>query len=149
MRWRRTRATRCGPASSTAQHAAVVARRLMADDVFSGFGLRTLATGMGRYDPVSYHNGSVWPHDTAITAVGLARNGFHKDALRLVEGLVAASSDEDGRLPELFSGLSRRDVDSPGAVPDQLLTAGLGRRVPGCCWCGSWPGSSPSCTSVG
>ncbi len=112
------------------QHAAVVARRLMSDDMFSGFGLRTLATGMGRYDPVSYHNGSVWPHDTAIIAVGLARNGFHKDALRLVEGLVAASSDEDGRLPELFSGLSRRDVDSPVPYPTscspQAWAAGAG-----------------------
>jgi glycogen debranching enzyme len=112
------------------EHSAVVARRLMSDDMFSGFGLRTLATGMGRYDPVSYHNGSVWPHDTAITAVGLARNGFHKDALRLVEGLVAASSDEDGRLPELFSGLSRRDVDSPVPYPTscspQAWAAGAG-----------------------
>jgi glycogen debranching enzyme len=112
------------------EHAAVVARRLMSDDIFSGFGLRTLATGMGRYDPVSYHNGSVWPHDTAITAVGLARNGFHKDALRLVEGLVAASSYEDGRLPELFSGLSRRAVDSPVPYPTscspQAWAAGAG-----------------------
>jgi glycogen debranching enzyme len=98
-------------------HAEVVARRLLEDDMFSGFGLRTLGTGMGRYDPVSYHNGSVWPHDSAIVAAGLARSGFNPEATKLIEGLVAASAEEDGRLPELFSGLARRDVDCPVPYP--------------------------------
>ncbi len=98
-------------------HAQIVARRLLEDDMFTGFGIRTLASGMGRYDPVSYHNGSVWPHDTAIAAAGLAREGFTEEANRLIEGLVAASAEEDGRLPELFSGLARKDVDCPVPYP--------------------------------
>src|SRR5690606_32276742 len=98
-------------------HAEIVARRLLEDDMFTGFGLRTLGSGMGRYDPVSYHNGSVWPHDSAIAAAGLARSGFRPEASRLIEGRVAASAEEDGRLPELFSGLARKDVDCPVPYP--------------------------------
>ena len=90
------------------QHAAVVARRLMSDDMFSGFGLRTLATGMGRYDPVSYHNGSVWPHDTAIALA--ARPGPQRIPQGRPPRLAGGAGGGVVRrgwppLPELFSGL--------------------------------------------
>jgi glycogen debranching enzyme len=66
---------------------------------------------------MSYHCGSVWPHDTAIVASGLARYGFHKEAARLTTGLVRAASANGGRLPELLCGLSRTDVPRPVPYP--------------------------------
>jgi glycogen debranching enzyme len=94
-----------------------VARKLLSDEMFSGFGVRTLASNMGGYNPVSYHCGSVWPHDTAIIASGLARYGFEEGAQRLVLSLLDAACFESGRLPELFSGLSRAVLGIPVAYP--------------------------------
>jgi glycogen debranching enzyme len=97
--------------------AARVADHLLAPEVFSGWGVRTLATTMGGYNPISYHCGSVWPHDTAIVAAGLARYGFRGHAERLVMGLLDASLSMGGRLPELFSGLDRVELPAPVAYP--------------------------------
>lgn len=85
---------------------------------FSGWGVRTIAAGEARYNPMSYHNGSVWPHDNALIAMGLARYG-HKDAvLKLFQGLIdAATYDEFRRLPELFCGFSRRRKRGPTSYP--------------------------------
>ncbi|TMK63020.1 MAG: hypothetical protein E6G60_08705 [Actinobacteria bacterium] len=90
-------------------HAEVVAGHLLSDDLFTGWGIRTLAASMAGYNPISYHNGSVWPHDTAITVAGLMRYGYVDEALRVVEGLLAAGGFFAGRLPELFAGLSREE----------------------------------------
>jgi glycogen debranching enzyme len=95
--------------------AAAVAERLMAPDMFTGFGVRTLSSEMGVYNPVSYHNGSVWPHDNALIAAGLMRYGFVAEAQRIMMGLVETAEGFGGRLPELFSGLPRSDF--PGPVP--------------------------------
>jgi glycogen debranching enzyme len=97
--------------------AAQVAAHLSSDAMRSGWGLRTLATPMARYDPLSYHNGSVWPHDTAIAAAGLMRYGFVREATLLIEELLDAADLNDGRLPELYAGLSRGDVSVPVAYP--------------------------------
>jgi glycogen debranching enzyme len=97
--------------------APVVARRLLAPEMFSGWGIRTLASTMGGYNPVSYHCGSVWPHDTAVVAAGLSRYGFAEAAQRLVVALLDAAVAQGGRLPELFSGLSRDTVGVPVAYP--------------------------------
>jgi len=97
--------------------AAVVAERLVSPELFSGWGVRTLATSMGGYNPISYHCGSVWPHDTAIVASGLARYGFVEQAQRLVSGLFDAAVAFGGRPPELFSGLGRDELPSPVAYP--------------------------------
>jgi glycogen debranching enzyme len=97
------------------EHAAAVARWLTDPHMASGWGLRTLSTSMARYDPLSYHNGSVWPHDTAIAVAGLRRAGFPAEALWLAEQLLAAAVALGGRLPELFSGLTPADL--PGPVP--------------------------------
>lgn len=82
----------------------LVAERLMSPEMFSGWGVRTLATDMGTYNPASYHNGSVWPHDNAIIAAGLMRYGFVEEAQRIATALLEAADYSDGRLPELFAG---------------------------------------------
>ncbi len=97
--------------------AARIADHLLSPELFSGWGVRTLATSMGGYNPISYHCGSVWPHDTAIVAAGLARYGFHRHAERLVMGLLDASLSMGGRLPELFSGLERSEFPAPVGYP--------------------------------
>ncbi|RPI08067.1 MAG: amylo-alpha-1,6-glucosidase, partial [Actinobacteria bacterium] len=97
--------------------AAMIAARLVSDDLFSGWGIRTLATSMAAYNPVSYHNGSVWPHDNAICAAGLARYGFIDEAHRVIGAQLAVAAHERGRLPELFAGFDRRELESPAAYP--------------------------------
>lgn len=85
-----------------------VAARLHADDMFSGYGVRTLSATHVAYNPLSYQRGSVWPHDNALLAAGLARYGLFAEAERVMSGILdAAASFEDHRLPELFSGLPR------------------------------------------
>jgi glycogen debranching enzyme len=85
--------------------------------MFSGFGVRTLATSMSAYNPMSYHNGSVWPHDSAICAAGLMRYGFVEEAQRIALALLAASTNFGGRLPELFCGFDRAEYRAPVVYP--------------------------------
>jgi len=95
-----------------------VARRMAREDLSSGWGIRTLAAGQARYNPMSYHNGSVWPHDNAIIASGLARYGFKEQAIEILSGLFDASLFlELYRLPELFCGFARRPGAGPTAYP--------------------------------
>jgi glycogen debranching enzyme len=85
-----------------------VAERLMAPDMFSGWGVRTLSSSSPAYNPMSYHNGSVWPHDNAIAAAGLKRYGFDAATNRIASGLFdVASGARDFRLPELLCGFQR------------------------------------------
>ncbi|MCX7622064.1 MAG: hypothetical protein N2037_14630, partial [Acidimicrobiales bacterium] len=100
-----------------ADKAAVVAEVLLSEEMFSGWGIRTLATSMARYDPVSYHNGSVWPHDSAICAAGLIRYGHIDAAHRLIDGLLDAADVMGGRLPELFAGFDRAHLGVPADYP--------------------------------
>jgi glycogen debranching enzyme len=97
--------------------AASVAQHLTSRPMFSGFGIRTLATGMGAYNPMSYHNGSVWPHDNAICAAGLMRYGFVPQAQQVATGILEAADKFGGRLPELFCGFDRSDFAAPVAYP--------------------------------
>jgi glycogen debranching enzyme len=91
-----------------ADKAAMVAERLMAADMFSGWGIRTLSASSPAYNPMSYHNGSIWPHDNAIAAAGLKRYGFDAATNRIAAGLFdVASGARDFRLPELFCGFQR------------------------------------------
>lgn len=85
--------------------------------MFSGWGIRTLASSMGRYNPVSYHNGSVWPHDSAICAAGLVRYGFLEEAEAVTVGLFQAAETFGGRLPELFCGFDRAAFPVPVPYP--------------------------------
>jgi glycogen debranching enzyme len=95
--------------------AAEVARHLMSPEMFSGWGIRTLATTMGAYNPVSYHNGSVWPHDNALIAGGLMRYGYIDEAQRVASAVLDTAAAYHGRLPELLCGFDRSDF--PGPVP--------------------------------
>jgi glycogen debranching enzyme len=97
--------------------AARVVEALMSEDMFTGWGLRTLSASSGGYNPISYHCGSVWPHDTAIVAAGLARYGYDAEAQRVIFGLLDAAVAESGRLPELFSGLARSELSTPVGYP--------------------------------
>lgn len=90
---------------------------VMEPEMWSGWGVRTLATSMAAYDPLSYHNGSVWPHDTAILIAGAARYGRWDVVDVLSDGLLDASTYFGGRLPELFSGVGRDVVPVPVAYP--------------------------------
>ena len=97
--------------------APLVAARLLSDDMFSGFGIRTLAESMTGYNPISYHNGSVWPHDNAMVAAGLMRYGFVEEAHRVILACLDAAGGQGHRLPELFGGLSRKNVAFPVPYP--------------------------------
>lgn len=100
------------------QRARRVAAGLMSSSFYCGWGIRTIAAGEARYNPMSYHNGSVWPHDNALIAMGLARYGLNAEALRIFDGLFAAATDMDlRRLPELFCGLARRPGRGPTLYP--------------------------------
>ena len=122
------------------ERAEAVAATLMTSSSFSGWGVRTLAAGEARFNPMSYHNGSVWPHDNAVVALGLARYGFRAEAARIFEGLFRASVYFDlRRIPELFCGFARQRNRGPvgypvacapqawaAAAPLALLQASLG-----------------------
>jgi len=96
----------------------LVAKTLLSSDFCTGWGIRTLASGEARYNPLSYHNGSVWPHDNAIVASGIARYGFKDLAGKIMLGLLDVSSQvELHRLPELFCGLNRRPGEGPTLYP--------------------------------
>ena len=100
------------------ERAADVARAMMGPASFSGWGVRTLFEGEARYNPMSYHNGSVWPHDTSIFAMGLARYGFREEACALFSGMMAAARGlELERLPELFCGFARPEGGAPVLYP--------------------------------
>ncbi|MDA8218039.1 MAG: trehalase family glycosidase [Dehalococcoidales bacterium] len=99
--------------------AEAVVQRLMAPDLFSGWGIRTLSTYMRRYNPISYHNGSVWPHDNSLIAAGLLRHGFRQEAARVAQSIMEASAHfPEHRLPELFAGYPRRAGGFPINYPD-------------------------------
>jgi glycogen debranching enzyme len=98
--------------------AAVIAEQLLRPQFFSGWGIRTVACGEPRYNPMSYHNGSVWPHDNALIALGFARYGLRRSVERVFKGLFdAASYMELRRLPELFCGFHRARSRGPTLYP--------------------------------
>ncbi|HEY1752390.1 MAG TPA: glycogen debranching N-terminal domain-containing protein [Caulobacteraceae bacterium] len=94
-----------------------VTRRLMSDAFNCGWGLRTLADGQARFNPMSYHNGSVWPHDTSLCVAGMARYGERRGAARLMADLFRASQTFGLRMPELLCGFQRRAGEPPIAYP--------------------------------
>ncbi|MFN2426744.1 MAG: glycogen debranching N-terminal domain-containing protein [Candidatus Binatia bacterium] len=122
-----------------------IVTRLMAPDSFSGWGVRTVAEGEARYNPMSYHNGSVWPHDNAVIGRGLARYGYRTEVAVLFESMLRASTFFDHhRMPELFCGFASRSGEGPtlypvacapqawaAASPYLLLSSCLGMSVTG------------------
>jgi glycogen debranching enzyme len=100
-----------------ADKAELVAKRLLSRDMFTGWGVRTLATSMAGYNPISYHCGSVWPHDNAIIAAGLMRYGFVREAQKVIMSMLDAAVLQGGRLPELFSGMDRFELPMVVSYP--------------------------------
>jgi glycogen debranching enzyme len=94
-----------------------VARHLMGERMFSGWGIRTMAAGEGGYNPIEYHNGTVWPHDTALIAAGLARYGYREEAGRIAVALIEAAGYFRYRLPEVFAGYPREQTKFPVEYP--------------------------------
>lgn len=97
--------------------APAVAAMLLSDEMFSGWGVRTMGSDMGAYDPLAYHNGAVWPHDNAIVAAGLMRYGFVEEAQRVVAAVVDAGTAFGGHLPEIYGGQPRGDSECPVEYP--------------------------------
>jgi glycogen debranching enzyme len=105
-------------AIASTQRARRVVETLMNDDSFTGWGIRTVASNEARYNPLSYHNGSIWPHDNSIVANGMAKYGSKKMAGQVLLALLDLSSEvELRRLPELFCGLKRRPGEGPTLYP--------------------------------
>ena len=94
---------------------------LMSPRMFSGWGIRTMAVGEGGYNPIEYHNGTVWPHDNSFIAAGLARYGFRQDAATIIAALFEASWFFDARLPEVFSGFDRGNTRYPVQYPTACI----------------------------
>jgi glycogen debranching enzyme len=122
------------------ERARLVANGLLSPPFFSGWGIRTVARGQVRYNPMSYHNGSVWPHDNALIATGFARYGLKRSVGQVMQGLFEAATYMDlRRLPELFCGFQRERRRGPtlypvacapqawaSAAPFSLIEAALG-----------------------
>jgi glycogen debranching enzyme len=128
----------------TLQHATDVCSQLLSDGFCGGWGIRTLLEGEARYNPMSYHNGSIWPHDTAICAAGIARYAGRPHLVKIVADLFEAANQFSMRLPELYCGFSRDATQGPVPYPVaclpqawasgslfMLLQATLGIRIDG------------------
>ena len=100
-----------------AERRAAVADALLGDRLWSGWGVRTMAHGEGGYNPLVYHNGTVWPHDNSLVAWGLARCGRRRDAERITYTMIEAATFFDYRLPEVFAGFSRGQTQFPVVYP--------------------------------
>jgi len=103
---------------ATPERATRIATRLLDEDFFCGWGIRTIPAGESRYNPMAYHNGSVWPHDNALIAAGMARYGMTDKAMQVFNGLREVSLYMDQhRMPELFCGFEKRPDEGPTLYP--------------------------------
>jgi len=94
-----------------------VVDQLLSESLWSGWGIRTMASDEAAYNPISYHNGTVWPHDSSLTAWGLARHGYPEAARRVARALIEAAAHFDWSLPEVFAGYARDETPFPIAYP--------------------------------
>ncbi len=94
-----------------------VVDQLLSEDLWTGWGIRTMASDAAAFNPISYHNGTVWPHDTSLAAWGLARHGYPAEARRIGRALIEAAAHFDWSLPEVFAGYARTETPFPIAYP--------------------------------
>jgi glycogen debranching enzyme len=94
-----------------------IADALLGDELWSGWGVRTMSSGDVGFNPISYHNGSVWPHDNSLIAAGLAREGRRDEALQIVQRIIGVGRQFDHQLPEVFAGFRRDETSFPIAYP--------------------------------
>jgi glycogen debranching enzyme len=103
---------------ATSERAALIAKQLLGESMFSGWGIRTLSTQEHRYNPMSYHNGSIWPHDNAMIAQGLSRYDLMNETIQVLAAIFDSTEHmENHRLPELFCGFERKKGKSPTMYP--------------------------------
>jgi glycogen debranching enzyme len=102
------------------RRAGVVVGRLLREDMFSGWGVRTMSERDRGYNPLVYHCGTVWPHDNAIIAEGMRRYGYRDEAARLCSALIDAAEEFDNQLPEVFAGFRRDETSAPVEYPGAL-----------------------------
>ncbi|MGW6014566.1 amylo-alpha-1,6-glucosidase [Streptomyces sp. NPDC055210] len=112
------------------EYGELVGRRLLEPDFFSGWGVRTVASGQPAYHPLSYHRGSVWPHDNALIALGLARYGLHDEARAVAHGLVDAAAVAGHRLPEVLAGYGRGTHAEPVPYPHACVRESRSAAAP-------------------
>ncbi|WP_329339470.1 aminotransferase [Streptomyces sp. NBC_00663] len=112
------------------EYGEMVGRRLLEPDFFSGWGVRTLAAGQPAYHPLSYHRGSVWPHDNALITLGLARYGLHDEARSVAHGLVDAATAAGHRLPEVIAGYGRDTHREPVPYPHACVREARSAAAP-------------------
>ncbi|KND29621.1 amylo-alpha-1,6-glucosidase [Streptomyces acidiscabies] len=112
------------------EYGEVVGRRLLEPDFFSGWGVRTLAAGQAAYHPLSYHRGSVWPHDNALITLGLARYGLHDEARTVAHALVDAATATGHRLPEVLAGYGRDTQGVPVPYPHACVRESRSAATP-------------------
>ncbi|MFD7435773.1 glycogen debranching N-terminal domain-containing protein [Streptomyces sp. NPDC059861] len=112
------------------EYGETVGRRLLEPDFFSGWGVRTLAAGQPAYHPLSYHRGSVWPHDNALIALGLARYGLHDEARTVAHALVDAATATGHRLPEVVAGYGRDTHAEPVPYPHACVRESRAAAAP-------------------
>jgi glycogen debranching enzyme len=99
------------------ERVAAVVDQLLSEELWTGWGIRTMASDAAAFNPISYHNGTVWPHDTALAAWGLARHGYVAEARRIGRALIEAAAHFDWSLPEVFAGYARDETPFPIAYP--------------------------------
>lgn len=112
------------------EYGEAVGRRLLEPDFFSGWGVRTVASGQPAYHPLSYHRGSVWPHDNALIALGLARYGLHDEARTVAHGMVEAATATGHRLPEVLAGYGRDTHREPVPYPHACVRESRSAAAP-------------------
>ena len=118
-RARRTWATSSGAGSCLRRRSARIVDQLLSEELWTGWGIRTMASDAAAFNPISYHNGTVWPHDTALAAWGLARHGHVAEARRIGRALIEAAAHFDWSLPEVFAGYARDETPVPHRVSDR------------------------------
>lgn len=129
------------------ERARAIADRMLEPDLFSGFGIRTLSTRMAAFNPVSYHNGSVWPHDNALAVAGLARYGLSEHAGRVIAAQLDVAEAIGDRLPELFAGFARDDLPVPAPYPSSCSPQAWAAASP-LLWLRSVLGFEPSSGAI-
>ena len=113
----RTWAISCGAGSCSRERVGAVVDQLLSEELWTGWGIRTMASDAAAFNPISYHNGTVWPHDSALAAWGLARHGYVAEARRVGRALIEAAAHFDWSLPEVFAGYARAETPFPIAYP--------------------------------
>ena len=112
------------------ERAEILVRRLLGKDMFTGWGIRTMSARERPYSPVRYHDGTVWPHDTALVAEGMRRYGFREEATRVAHALLEASHRFGHRLPEVFAGFGRDEADVPVSYPGAMTPQAWAAAAP-------------------